>query len=139
LAGNFDKSSFDLKRRAKNIRLRGRIEPMIFAIALMLCSAQDPNFVAYRYAEHIAICRRNVDQEEKLAVAKRYHITNIRSVEIDHIIPLCAGGSNAIENLQAEPWSLARRKDVLEHRVCSAIKAGKMTQNQAIIAMRAFQ
>ena len=46
--------------------------------------------------------------------------------ELDHIIPLCLGGSpNDPSNLQLEPWDEATRKDRVEIQAMRCICAGK--------------
>jgi hypothetical protein len=75
---------------------------------------------------------RDVPQSEKFAVEREYGLPARlygRSLEIDHIIPLELGGSNAITNLFPEPgsgrWSYHvkdRLENVLHERVC----AGRM-------------
>lgn len=42
---------------------------------------------------------------------------------IDHILPLCAYGPDAIENLQWQTKAESKKKDILENRQCRAIKA----------------
>ena len=76
---------------------------------------------------------RYVPQSEKFAVEREYGLPARlygRSLEIDHIVPLELGGSNAITNLFPEPgsgrWSYHvkdRLENVLHDRVC----AGRMT------------
>lgn len=64
---------------------------------------------------------------------------NIRNGEVDHFYPLCAGGSNDIENLWYQPavneWKGRdfgyHAKDKLETPVCQQIKAGKLDPKEA--------
>ncbi|MBC7538139.1 MAG: hypothetical protein H7281_04920 [Bacteriovorax sp.] len=105
----------------------------------VLCSPTDPNFRGYDYPEHIARCNRNVGNEEKLKIAAAYG--NIPQgqwpqYEFDHMIPLCAGGSDDIGNLWPQPIAEAHQKDVLENDICLAMKAGTMTQAQAVQKVR---
>jgi len=100
-----------------------------------LCSASDPNFSKYDYPEHIARCARNVDDQEKLQVAESYG--NIPKAdwakyEFDHLIPLCAGGSDDPQNIWPQPIDDAHLKDVLENDICMGMKAGTLTQSQAV-------
>lgn len=44
--------------------------------------------------------------------------------ELDHIVPLCMGGSNDRANLQLQLWADAKRKDADEARLCRAIDHG---------------
>ena len=41
---------------------------------------------------------------------------------IDHIMPLCAGGADAPDNMQWQTVSDAKKKDVLEVRACACLK-----------------
>src|SRR3954462_10488620 len=49
---------------------------------------------------------------------------SVSEYELDHIVPLCMGGSNDRSNLQLQPWDEAKRKDVDEWRLCRAVCAG---------------
>lgn len=102
-----------------------------------LCSPQDPNFAGYAYPEHVAVCNRNVSDAEKARVGQAYGLpTNQWSlVEFDHLIPLCAGGSDDIRNIWPQPLAQAHEKDKLENQVCIGMKNGTMTQQQAVQAM----
>lgn len=76
---------------------------------------------------------RHVPQSEKYAVEHEYGMPERlygRSIEIDHIVPLELGGSNAIANLFPEPGSGVasyRVKDRLENRLHDLVCAGEMT------------
>ncbi len=101
----------------------------------VLCTQNDPNFRGFDYPVKVARCNRNIGQAEKSEVAKNYG--NIpqsewANYEFDHYLPLCAGGSNDIHNLWPQPISEAKQKDVIEVQVCTAMKAGTMTQDQAL-------
>jgi hypothetical protein len=59
---------------------------------------------------------------------KRRWTTQPWRYELDHIIPLCAGGAPYDEeNLQLQPWDEAFNKDEVEVQVCKAICKGTMT------------
>ena len=70
---------------------------------------------------------RNVPQTEKFAVEREYGLAARyygRSLEIDHIVPLELGGSNAIANLFPERVYAA--KDRLENRLHQLVCARTM-------------
>jgi hypothetical protein len=101
----------------------------------LLCSPQDPNFSGYDYPEHIARCNRNVGTQEKQQIAQEYgNIPEAQwaNYEFDHLIPLCVGGSDDVRNLWPQPINDAHQKDILENNICLAMKAGTMTQAQAV-------
>lgn len=100
----------------------------------LICSAQDPNFSGYDYPEHIARCKRNFGNPEKLKVAQMYGgipESDWPNYEFDHLIPLCAGGSDDIRNVWPQPIGDAHLKDAIENEICLSMKAGTMTQAQA--------
>ena len=100
----------------------------------ILCSSHDTNFSNYDYPEHIARCARNIGNDEKLQVATAYQVPQADwlQYEFDHLIPLCAGGSNSPQNLWPQPLDQAHIKDKLEFEICIAMKNGTMTQAQAV-------
>lgn len=51
--------------------------------------------------------------------------------ELDHIVPLCLGGSNNSSNLMLQPWPEARKKDELEIMACKAVRTGRLNINAA--------
>jgi hypothetical protein len=74
---------------------------------------------------------RDVSDAEKAAVYARYGIAWVPyQHEVDHLISLELGGSNAIENLWPEPYAGrwgARTKDVLENRLHDMVCAGELS------------
>jgi hypothetical protein len=80
---------------------------------------------------------RNVPQTEKYEVEREYGMASRlygRSIEIDHIISLELGGSNAIANLFPEPGSGAasyHAKDRLENRLHSMVCSGSISLSAA--------
>ena len=76
-----------------------------------------------------ATATRDVPQSEKEAVYARYHVRYVPySHEVDHLISLELGGSNAISNLWPEPYAGrwgARTKDVLENRLHELVCKGR--------------
>lgn len=51
--------------------------------------------------------------------------------ELDHIVPLCLGGSNSLDNLQLQPWPEAKEKDELEAKACRMVCAGEVSIEEA--------
>lgn len=105
----------------------------------VLCDPSDPAFRGYDYPEHVARCNREVDTTEKREIAAEYGNipqANWPDYEFDHFYPLCAGGSNNIHNLWPQILDEAHKKDVVENDVCLAMKAGTMTQVQAMQKIR---
>ena len=80
---------------------------------------------------------RDVPQSEKFAVEREYGMAATYygySIEIDHIIPLELGGSNAIGNLFPEPGrgnANYHAKDALENRARDAVCAGRLSLRAA--------
>ena len=71
---------------------------------------------------------RNVPQSESDAVYARYGVVHVPyQHEVDHLVSLELGGSNAITNLWPEPYAGrwgARTKDTLENRLHDLVCAG---------------
>jgi hypothetical protein len=80
---------------------------------------------------------RNVPQTEKFQVEREYGMAATyygRTIEIDHIVPLELGGSNAIANLFPEPGSGAANyhvKDTLENRAKADVCDGRLSLRTA--------
>ncbi len=80
---------------------------------------------------------RNVPQSEKFEVEREYGMAAAyygRTIEIDHIVPLELGGSNAIANLFPEPGSGTANyhvKDALENRAKAMVCAGQLSLGAA--------
>src|SRR5436190_7584359 len=74
---------------------------------------------------------RDVSEAEKAAVYARYGVTWVPYArEVDHLISLELGGSNAIRNLWPEPYAGrwgARTKDVLENRLHDLVCDGRLS------------
>lgn len=101
-----------------------------------LCSSPD----AYRYAEKIAYCNRNVDPYMKEDVINKYdknlgfHIKSMArsDFKIDHLIPLCAGGANDEDNLWPQHKTIYKITDPVEPLICDKMAKGKLTQAEAV-------
>ncbi len=78
---------------------------------------------------------RDVPDAEKSAVYNRYGVIWVPyQHEVDHLISLELGGSNAIRNLWPEPYAGgwgARTKDVLENRLHDLVCEGRVTLRSA--------
>jgi hypothetical protein len=79
---------------------------------------------------------RNVHQSTKDSVYNFYKITSHKTgdYEVDHLIPLCLGGSNSIKNLWPEsylsPWN-AHKKNRLEVRLHKLVCTKHITLQEA--------
>ncbi len=80
---------------------------------------------------------RDVPQSEKFQVEREYGMAATyygHSIEIDHIVPLELGGSNAIANLFPEPGSGPANyhvKDALENRAKTEVCDGQLSLRTA--------
>lgn len=59
-----------------------------------------------------------------------------RNYELDHLVPLELGGSNAPSNLWPEPLAEAKRKDQIENQLHQRVCAGTLDIHTAQQAMR---
>lgn len=100
-----------------------------------LCDRPD----SYRYSERIPYCKRDVDSSLKNDVFQEYRHEGYRlnpknrsDYKIDHLIPLCAGGSNREDNLWPQHVTIYTQTDPLEHVGCEKLKAGKIKQARLV-------
>lgn len=101
-----------------------------------LCERAD----SFRYPERIRYCTRNVSSQEKWAVIREYNEelkfdisqNDRKFFKIDHLIPLCAGGSNDRRNLWPQHESVYRLTDPLEGPLCGKMSEGKLSQKRAV-------
>lgn len=97
----------------------------------------------YRYPENIAYCERDVVFQTKDYVIKTYDESfgyqigklNREDFKIDHLIPLCVGGSNDRANLWPQHKSVYAITDPLEPVVCAKMYQGKLKQSDAVLIM----
>lgn len=93
-----------------------------------------------RYPEKIAYCERNVSTGLKKQIIKDYdeqlgyqvQKMNRQEFKIDHFFPLCAGGSNDVENLWPQHSSVYAITDPLEPELCAKMAKGLLKQQDAI-------
>ena len=64
------------------------------------------------------------DAALKRAIAAAYE--QEKCAEEDHLIPLCAGGTNSVKNLWCQQTNV-KKKDWVEAAICRAIKSGKLS------------
>lgn len=101
-----------------------------------LCDHPD----SLRYRERIPYCERDVDTRLKNEIFQDYiHKLGFRIdmrkrylYKIDHLIPLCAGGSNHRDNLWPQHESIYKKTDILESTVCEKMSEGRLTQRAAV-------
>jgi len=100
-----------------------------------LCDRPD----AYRYPERIPYCNRDVDSSLKNDVFREYRDDGYKlnpkdrqKYKIDHLIPLCAGGSNNEDNLWPQHVSIYTQTDPLEGIGCEKLKEGLIKQAELI-------
>lgn len=92
------------------------------------CTLADPDLDGRRYPARVAHCRRHVPP----AIRRRVMRGMAGCAEVDHLVPLAIGGSNAITNLWCQSAEDAARKDVLESALYRGLLAGTITQAEAI-------
>lgn len=100
-----------------------------------LCDTPDQ----YRYPEKIPYCERDVDSASKDAIFDAYRrylgysLAGARSdYKIDHFIPLCAGGSNYMNNLWPQHKSIFSITDSLEKTGCEKLSQGLISQKELV-------
>lgn len=94
----------------------------------------------YRYPERIPYCERNVSKGKKSKIIKVYEEMFDFSVaklgrenfKIDHLIPLCAGGSNDDTNLWPQYKIVFEDTDPAEGLICEKMAAGLLLQKDAV-------
>ena len=101
-----------------------------------LCEKPDKT----RYPEKIDYCDRDVETERKRMIIKMYdaklgyHVGSMNrgDFKIDHLIPLCMGGSNENDNLWPQHKSVYAQTDMLEQIGCEKMAKGRLRQADAI-------
>ncbi len=134
-----DLSAFDLYKGPLDDSLENSdypIHPQATLTTGSLC--QHPS--RKRYPEGIDYCSRDVDSQLKRQIIRKYDDVfkyRIGSMprsdfKIDHLIPLCAGGSNEESNLWPQYKKVYNITDPLEPELCAAMSRGKLLQRDAV-------
>lgn len=97
-----------------------------------------------RYPERIAYCSRDVEDQLKKEIFKDYderygfrtQVIARSQFKIDHLIPLCMGGSNEQDNLWPQHESIYTLTDPIEPFLCEILGRGKLKQVEAIQIIR---
>lgn len=100
----------------------------------VLCTAEDKDFVEFRYSEKIPYCKRNISIADKQKVSSWYNVRwdDHGLYQYDHLLSLCLGGSNDLRNLWPMLWDEARKKARMEANLCLRLKQGAVTQKSAV-------
>lgn len=101
-----------------------------------LCETPD----SFRYPERIKYCSRAVDGDRKVQIIRTYDSQLGFAIQqmprsdfkIDHLIPLCAGGSNQNDNLWPQHKSVYAVTDPFEPALCDLMAAGKLKQSEVV-------
>lgn len=100
-----------------------------------LCTRPD----SYRYEEHIPYCKRDVAGDLKRDVFTEYrnlgwglNPSKRSEYKIDHLIPLCAGGSNEEDNLWPQHKTIYAQTDEMENIGCQRLRDGKIKQAELV-------
>jgi len=101
-----------------------------------LCDTPDER----RYPERINYCDRDVDVELKAEIFATYDKTfdfhtremNRQDFKIDHLVPLCLGGSNKQDNLWPQHKNVYNLTDPLEPFLCNKLSMGQIKQAEAV-------
>jgi hypothetical protein len=89
------------------------------------------SFVALLGAETIPTPRMSYSESSAIKRSMIPPGHTMSEYELDHIIPLCLGGSNNSSNLQLQPWAEAKKKDELEILSCKMVRAGRLNIDAA--------
>lgn len=100
-----------------------------------LCEQGD----SHRYEERIEYCNRRVSSAKKWDIIDKYEELGYEirrygrdNFKIDHLIPLCAGGSNEESNLWPQHRDVYEQTDRIEEMSCRLMAQGILTQDEAV-------
>lgn len=100
-----------------------------------LCDRPD----SYRYPERIAYCNRLDDTNLKNDIFREYRLNGYRlkivdraDYKIDHLVPLCAGGSNYENNLWPQHVSIYKITDPMEALGCEKLRTARIKQIELV-------
>jgi hypothetical protein len=116
-------------------------EPLANNTPGRLCTTSDSDYSHKDYPEKIARCDRNFSMSDKKKVAEQYGAlpeSQWDKYEFDHLIPLCAGGSNDIKNVWPQLLTAAKEKDILEIDICISMRSGEILQSTAVRKIKAW-
>lgn len=93
-----------------------------------------------RYPEKVRYCERDVDKDTKRQIFVTYdrefgyETTQMERMDfkIDHLVPLCLGGSNQIDNLWPQHKTIYENTDPLEPFLCEVLASGRIKQAEAV-------
>ncbi len=103
-------------------------EDLACPVPIMTPGAVDPHVTLADICTGATKARRHVSPATRAKVLRDYSVSDAASVEmeLDHLVPLAIGGSNAAANLWPQPAPDYERKDRLEvelqRRVCAAYR-----------------
>lgn len=106
---------------------------LFFTLSFIFCNCSEcfAGRLCDCFGSCIEIYERNVPQEVKHYVKKRDGYIGYKGIEVDHKIPLCLGGSNGINNLQALPKSVHKRKTKHDLYLLESVKNCDMSVLEA--------
>ena len=106
-----------------------------------LCTDKDLDYDGLRYAGKVPVCRGNMTEKMKAIVAEKYGIqqSSLPDYEFVYLVPLALGGTNDVSNVWPLHKADAAERALLEDKLCSELKSGKITQAAAVSAVKAWK
>ena len=103
---------------------------VIFLISLFALKV-DARVLCDCFGICISLDERDISQTTKYFVKKRAGYAGQTWIEVDHKIPLCLGGSNNVDNLQALTKAVHSRKTAYDMLLLNEVKTCQTTVQQA--------